>query len=107
MAVQDLDDPSRWSVRVPVATPSDVVLDAANDRALVVDSDLDALLAVDLASGDRTILSDSSTGTGTDFLVPFSVAVDAANNRALVIDRGFDALFVVELGSGERAIASK
>ena len=38
-------------------TPFDVVLDSANNRALVIDLSLDALIAVDLVNGQRVFMS--------------------------------------------------
>jgi len=86
-----------------------VTLDAANKRALVTDSKfgLLALVAVDLTTGNRTIVTDASTGSGPAFISPDIVTLDAANNRALVIDSGLNALVAVELVSGDRVIVSR
>jgi len=68
-------------------TPSASVVDSANNRALVVDSFLGAVVAVDLSTGLRTILSDSSTPTADNsFSAPEGITLDSANNRALVLD---------------------
>ena len=88
------------------ARPTNLVLDAANNRALVIDATLSALIAVDLTSGDRTLISNSTTGSGPDFFAPQGLAFDGANNRALVADGGLDALIAVDLNNGNRTIVS-
>jgi hypothetical protein len=90
-----------------LADPKGVVLDSANQRALVVDSILHALLAVDLDSGDASLISGLSTGAGPAFESPEDIALDRANNRALVMDWNLKALLSVDLDSGDRTIVSK
>jgi hypothetical protein len=87
--------------------PKDVVWDNANQRALVVDKVMHALLAVDLNNGEISLISGLSTGTGLAFESPEAVALDSANNRALVMDWNLKALLSVDLGSGNRTIISK
>ena len=82
-------------------------MDAANSRALVVEYGLNALFAVDLATGNRSIISNATTGTGTNFASPSDVALDATNGRALVVDFSLNALVAVDLASGERLIFSR
>lgn len=68
------------------------------------------MIAVDLTNGDRTILSDGSSGTGRAFDSLQSVAVGGANDRAPTLDSAFQAMFMVNLAPGapaERAVASK
>ena len=50
--------------QVPLSTPHGVTLDEANSRALVVDSQLGLLVAIDLATGNRALVSSSSRGSG-------------------------------------------
>lgn len=45
-------------------TPAAVGWEPVGERALVVDAAVDALVSVDLATGDRSILSDRNTGVG-------------------------------------------
>ena len=80
----------------------DVVVDAANDRAFVFDGSLDAVFEIDLASGDRTILSDASTGSGPDFGNVDNMALDSANNRLMLAGIG-GYVISVDLTSGNRA----
>ena len=68
-----------------LSSPLRTALDLANNRAFVVDISLDALVAVDLITGNRTIISDASTGTGTAFINPWDVidgVINCKNMRA-------------------------
>jgi hypothetical protein len=87
--------------------PNSAVLDSVNNRALVVDQTLKALVAVDLTTGARTMFSDSSFPDGDNaFGSPQGVVLDSANNRALVIDDTLKALMAVDLTTGARTIVS-
>ncbi|MDX1696780.1 MAG: PQQ-binding-like beta-propeller repeat protein, partial [Thiohalobacterales bacterium] len=81
-------------------------LDAANNRILV--SDVVTLLAVDLATGDRAIISDNSGsfGTGPNFQQIRGVDIDSANNRLLVADQTINAILAVDPVTGDRTIFS-
>ena len=79
-----------------------IVVDGANLRALVTDaqfsqSDPGAVLAVDLMTGARTILSDEAS-PGPFISIPLGIAVDTG--RALVTDAKRDALVAVALTDG-------
>ncbi|HET8698103.1 MAG TPA: hypothetical protein VFO94_11480 [Gammaproteobacteria bacterium] len=86
-------------------TPSAVALDPAHGRALVVDSEARRLLAVDWATGARTVLSANGV---PDHVNPFqainSVVVDGT--RALVYDAAKPALLAVDLDTGRRSVLS-
>ena len=89
--------------------PRGVVFDSAHNRALVVDTIpplLAAVVAVDLSTGDRAILSDDATGMGPNISSPLGIALDSANNRALVVDSSLAAVVAVDLNTGDRAILS-
>jgi hypothetical protein len=90
--------------------PSGIDLDATNGRVLVADpgfgGGLSALVAVDLGTGDRTILSGSGVGTGPQFGDPWDVALDSTNNRAIVADRLEVAVLLVDLATGDRTVLS-
>lgn len=85
-------------------TPTSVALDIDNDRALVLDDQLNALVSVDFNTGDRSIVSDATIGSGVAFSGPFSLALDSASSRALVADSDLDALLTVDLATGDRSI---
>lgn len=72
---------------------------------IAVDATLDAVFVVDPVTGNRTIFSDSSTGTGPNFQVPVGVAV-ASDGDLLVADFSAAALFKVDRVSGNRTILS-
>lgn len=82
------------SIRDPVTDPS-------NNRVLLV-SGL-GLVAIDLTSGDRTILSDTTTGSGPIFAVPVALAHDPVSDAAFVLDFG-GTLYMVDLTTGDRTI---
>jgi hypothetical protein len=86
--------------------PQAVVLDGANNRALVVATINSHVVAVDLATGDRTELSGPAAGAGPAFGNPRDIDIDVANNRALVADSTIDGIVAVDLASGDRTILS-
>lgn len=85
-----------------------IVIDG--NRALVTDFDLESVFAVDLTTGDRTMLS---SGIGK----PTGITIDAARNRALVMGRLcstpypwhniYYSVFAVDLASGDYSIVSR
>ncbi|MCC4271800.1 hypothetical protein LL254_13860 [Marinobacter nauticus] len=90
----------------------DLVADTAKNRLLVADATLRAVVAVDLESGDRTILSGDDQSGGDIGEGPFlslsnvtAMALDAINNRVLVV--ASDAVLAVDLDSGDRAFVSE
>ncbi len=88
-------------------SPVAVVLDSARGRALTIDSRLRAVVAVDLLSGDRTVLSDSVMPDSLNaFLGPVGIALDTVNDRALVVDNRLRAVVAVDLLTGARTIVS-
>ncbi len=89
------------------ANPTGIALDSANGRALIVDNRVGAVIAVDLQTGARTVLSDSSTPNALNPLRgPVGIALDSANGRALVTDNFLRAVVAVDLQSGARSILS-
>ena len=99
----------------PFDRPTALVLDSADNRLLVLDSGLDAVLAIDLAPGPdrgkRSIVSDAITPDNINaFVSPSGLMLDSANNRLLVVDTGLDAVLAVDLtpgpDRGKRSIVS-
>jgi hypothetical protein len=97
--------------------PIGVVLDSANNRALVVNNFSNLIIAVDLLTGDRTVFSNANTIPGDPMAIPPELpaiavgtgpALDFASGIALDgKDSAFvsgDKLWAVELGSGDRVI---
>jgi len=86
--------------------PQDLVLDLVENRAYVVDDGLDALVAIDLETGNSSIISDATTGSGISFRSPWGLELDPGGKRAFVADVGLNALVVVDLTNGNRSIIS-
>jgi len=94
-------------VTVLMPSPRQAAVDSANNRALVTDDVLKAVVDVDLATGARTILSDMTMPDAANpFSAPNGIAIDAANNRALVTDLFLDAVIAVDLATGARTMLS-
>ena len=100
--------------------PTSIIFDSsnpANPRALVADGGLLAIVAVDLTTGDRSIVSDDSdetngnaaVGTGPGFSSPISITIDntdADNPRALIADEDLNAVIAIDLATGNRSVLS-
>jgi hypothetical protein len=87
--------------------PTGLALDSERGRLLISDSDLDAILTVDLSNGDREIFSDDTDGT-VDFTFPRGLGLDLTRDRLLVIDSGgTDALFAVNIDTGSRSVLAR
>jgi hypothetical protein len=87
---------------------NDMKLDAASNRVFVLNQgSSNNLMAADLTTGDRTILSGAGVGSGQDFLAPYYVEYDPANDRVFIYDLAVTGVLVVDLATGERAVMSK
>jgi hypothetical protein len=78
----------------------------ANDSLVVTDAELGAVVRVDTGTGNRTIVSDSSTGQGPIWFSPVGITVESSG-MILVADSGRRAVFRVDPISGNRSILSK
>jgi sugar lactone lactonase YvrE len=87
-------------------TPRCIKFDRENNRAFVIDSGLDVLMAVDLTTRERIILSSSDVGEGPNFQTPTGLDFDIENNRIFVTDSEAVALFAVDLVTGDRTIVT-
>ena len=98
---------------------SGLIVDTANNRALVMDNTQDALMAFDLSSGERTVISSTrgldqfenqvAKGSGENFIFAQFPVLDSENQRVLMMEklnRSFthDGIFAVDLNTGERSI---
>lgn len=92
---------------------NEIRVDAANNRAIVVDIDSsgaanDALYAIDLATGQRRTISDNATGGGDALHFPSSLVLEPASNptRAIVSNGNAHNLLSIDLATGARSIFS-
>lgn len=83
-----------------------VFLDSVNNRLYTTDrvGDNARLLSVNLANGERAIVSDANTGTGPAILYPTALDYDPVTNRFLLT--GLDALFSIDPATGDRTVLS-
>lgn len=77
----------------------------ADGHLVLTDFAADAVVRVDPITGDRTIISDSSTGSGPVFWGPQGIAVEADGNL-VVVDPIRDALIRIDPVTGDRTIVS-
>ncbi len=87
--------------------PLGIGINPTGTVAYVAERDLSALYEVDLASGNRSVLSDSTIGTGPLMVRPSKVLIDAERNVAFVSDMSFQAVYAIELDTGDRVVISK
>ncbi len=95
-------------------SPNAMVLDTSQPapRLLVTDTYLDAVVAVDLATGNRSVFSSalpasSPVGSGPAIDTPQGIVLDAANNRALIGNYQAgqpNQLLAVNLANGNRTL---
>lgn len=90
--------------------PGGIALGAGilSGQLLTTDALLANLVEVDRATGDRTVLSGHSAGSGPGFVFPVDVVLQPGSSgaNALVLDAGLQALLAVNLGTGDRTVLS-
>ena len=89
--------------------PQGIHLDAVNNRALVTDIGLQAVVSVDLDSatlGARTIVSDNGSPSSVALEFPWGIALDEENSSAVVIDSRLRAAVSVDLTPGKSGARS-
>lgn len=93
---------------LPLSTPRDLVVDALAQRVLLLDdvAGENALLAVDMSNGDRTLLSGVGHGSGPAFSAIAGLALDAAARRAYTVDGDARSLIAIDLMTGDRSVLS-
>jgi hypothetical protein len=93
------------NLAVVLAVPVDIAVDAQNVRLLVLDSDLRAMVEIDMTTSEFIMISNDAT---PDSLIPFidprRLAVSANGNQAWVIDHGYEDLIAVDLTTGSRSL---
>ena len=78
------------------------VVDVANNRILLIDGEHDALVAVDMDTGERTVVL--SAGDGPTLRGVGAMVLDAAQGRVLVTDSFQRALLAIDLATGARTV---
>ena len=90
---------------IAIMNPRGIALDPAGETAYLVDSVPNSLFSVNLATGNRTIVSGSGTGAGTDFLSPQDIVLNSTGTMAYVLDGGLgDTVLSVDLVTGDRTV---
>jgi hypothetical protein len=93
----------------PIGHVSHMRLDASGNRVLFTDATYggnNALYAIDLATGVRRTITDSSHGTGPAFTFAANITLDPSTSptRALISDQGLGGIFAVDLATGNRTV---
>ena len=85
---------------------TDLLVDAHNQRLLILDSFQGEVLALPFAELTMQTLTGRGSGEGLDFDRPTQFALVGHGDVAVVIDGGLDAVVLVDLLSGNRVIQS-
>ena len=85
-------------------SPLGGVVDEANNRLIAVDASLNAVVAINIITGQVTELSGPSVGTGIAFEIPRSIAFDDTRGLLYVVDTALDGIIRVDLSDGSRAL---
>ena len=97
---------------IPFDTSTGLVFDQKNNRYLVSGSSYDAVIAVDVSSGARSVFSNESVGSGDAYgsgeseLIK-AIALDEPRNRLIVLEMTTGHIFAVDLDTAERSIISE
>lgn len=93
---------------LPLVTPGAMVLDTSNNRLIYAEELMEAIVAVDLTSGMRTVVADNNTGTGTTLSQVNSLAYDSANQLMYFsIRSGINAgIHVMDMSNSNRTLVS-
>lgn len=86
----------------PFSGPQGLVLDEEANRALVANGNTSQLLAVDLGSGERTILLDSDVLTSP----PIELELDRDKNRIYFVSLEGSELFALDFATNEVSVVS-
>jgi sugar lactone lactonase YvrE len=97
-------DPFRGA-GLPLLRSFGLDVDVTRKRAWVVSSSGD-LVAIDLATGDRSPLSDASHGSGPMPGFARAVVDDAKNKRLLIVDSASPAILATDEATGNRTLFS-
>ena len=92
----------------PISMPRDILIDQARNRLLYIDTGNDSLSAVDLATGNRTVVSMGATGGGmpANMVNPVGMAGNLAGSIVFVTDDSLDLVIGINILSGIRQVIS-
>jgi streptogramin lyase len=90
---------------VPFGFPAGIAVEA-DGHLVVTDVGLNVVLRVDPDTGDRSIVSDTTTGRGAPFASPVRIAMEA-DGHLVVVDSGLQAVIRVDPTSGDRTLVSR
>lgn len=88
------------------AKPVAIEINAAADTAYVLDAENMAIIAVNLASGTRTITADNTSPGTPKFIRPIDIVLQESAGRLLVSDAGVSGILAIDIASGTRSIVS-
>lgn len=103
LAFSEASGPARGA-GPPFSVRFRVVLAEELDRAFVIDSFNRRLVAVDLATGDRSVLAQAGDGQAVPVGFLFDLAWDPVGGRLLVIDDSHPGLVRIDPASGAREL---
>ena len=96
---------------IDMTNPRGLAFDEANGRALIFDADLDALISVDLASLERTVVSSTTAGGGDLLGVAGNdtnaIDIDRENQRVFAISEDSGQVLLIDVASGDQVIISR
>ncbi|MGL6159625.1 outer membrane protein assembly factor BamB family protein [Microbulbifer sp.] len=87
--------------------PTGIEIDESKEALYVLDVGLEALFVVDIATGNRTVLSQVGvSGSGDNWDSPQGIALGVSKSEAYISDMQQNAIYQVDLVTGKRAIFS-
>jgi DNA-binding beta-propeller fold protein YncE len=109
--VQGNVDPAATSVSVErisrlLSDPNGMAVTPDGATAMVFDQAAQAIVAIDVATGERRVLSDDDTGAGPSLVDIDQMAVTPDGATLLAVDRFEAALVAIDLGTGDRRVVS-
>ena len=93
------------SAQAAFGSPQDMMLDAVNNKLFVIDSARNAIIAVDIASGQRSIVFQHTFGNAL-LGAPGAAALDTQNNALYVFDRDDHNILAIDLNDSSLSVLS-
>jgi DNA-binding beta-propeller fold protein YncE len=86
--------------------PIPLVVDAMRNRALILDAEASAVVAIDLGTGSRTLLVGPGTPNGDAFISPIAIAADPSRDRLFVATGASSLLYSVNSLDGSLTLVT-